>query len=84
LSLALLASRRSDAQNTRVSEMSEMAVKQRLFTIEETAKIVKRSVPSIWRDIAAGRIWEVVRMNGSTRITGESIDRACTPTKAAE
>jgi hypothetical protein len=59
-------------------------IKQRLFTVQETAKIVKRSVPSIWRDIKAKRHFDVVRMNGSTRITGESIDRVCTPTKAAE
>jgi hypothetical protein len=57
-------------------------VKQRLFTVPETSKILARSEPSIWRDIRAKRL-EAVRINGSTRVTGESIDRVCTPSKPA-
>jgi hypothetical protein len=55
-------------------------VKQRLFTVPETSKILARSEPSIWRDLRAKRL-DAVRINGSTRVTGESIDRVCTPSK---
>jgi hypothetical protein len=56
-------------------------IKQRLFTVQETSKIISRSVPSIWRDIRANRL-DVVKINGSTRVTGISIDRVCTPSKS--
>jgi hypothetical protein len=48
-------------------------VQQELFSVEQTAKRVGRSASSTWRDIKAGR-YKVVYINGSTRITGESID----------
>jgi hypothetical protein len=48
-------------------------VRQELFSVEQTAKRVGRSASSTWRDIKAGR-YKVVHINGSTRITGESID----------
>jgi hypothetical protein len=48
-------------------------VQQQLFTVQETAVRTCRSVSSTWRDIKAGR-YKVVHINGSTRITGESID----------
>jgi hypothetical protein len=48
-------------------------VRQELFSVEQTAKRVGRSASSTWRDIKAGR-YKVVYINGSTRITGESID----------
>ena len=57
-------------------------VKPRLFTIPQTAIITARSVPSVWRDLKAGRL-DAVKINGSTRVTGKSIDRMCTPTNAA-
>jgi hypothetical protein len=57
-------------------------VKPRLFTIPQTATITARSVPSVWRDLKAGRL-EAVYINGSTRITGDSIERLCTPRKSA-
>jgi hypothetical protein len=54
---------------------------QRLFTVQETSKIIKRSIASVWRDIRAERL-DAVYINGSTRITGASIDRVCTPKSA--
>jgi Helix-turn-helix domain len=50
-------------------------VKQRLFTYSETSKILNRSEVSIWRDVKDGRL-VAVKIGGSTRITGESIERA--------
>jgi hypothetical protein len=54
---------------------------QRLFTVQETSKIIRRSIPSVRRDIKAKRL-DVVQIGRSTRITGESIDRICTPKSA--
>jgi hypothetical protein len=48
-------------------------VQRELFTVQQTAVRTCRSVSSTWRDIKAGR-YKVVYINGSTRITGESID----------
>ncbi len=51
-------------------------IKQRLFTIPETATVLGCSVSSVWRDIKAGRL-EVARIAGRTRVTVESIERLC-------
>jgi hypothetical protein len=49
-------------------------VTQQLYSVPQTAIILGRSEPSIWRDIAAGRL-EVVRFVGSTRVTRTCIER---------
>jgi hypothetical protein len=59
-----------------------ITVRQQLFTVVETSIITRRSKASVWRDIKAKRL-DVVRINGSTRVTGESIERICTPSKSA-
>ena len=51
----------------------EFTVKQQLFTVQETAVRTCRSTSSIWRDLASGRL-KAVRINGSTRVDGDSID----------
>jgi hypothetical protein len=51
-------------------------VKQRLFSYSETSKILNRSEVSLWRDVKEGRL-VAVKIGGSARITGESIDRLC-------
>jgi hypothetical protein len=51
----------------------KIPVKQKLFTPQETAIILSRSLSSVWRDLAQGRL-KRVRINGSTRVDGESID----------
>jgi hypothetical protein len=51
-------------------------VRQRLFSIAETMKILNRSRTSVWRDIKAGRL-ATVHIGGSVRVTGDSIDRLC-------
>jgi hypothetical protein len=50
-------------------------VKQRLFTYSETSKILRRSEVSLWRDVKEARL-VAVKIGGSARITGESIERA--------
>jgi hypothetical protein len=56
--------------------MPAITVKQRLFSIPETSKIIGRAESSVWRDIRAGRL-KVVHICGSTRVTVESIDALC-------
>ncbi len=53
------------------------AVERRLFTVKETARIIGRSTPSVYRDIASGLL-DAVYLAGSTRITAKSIDELCT------
>jgi hypothetical protein len=55
-------------------------VQQRLFSYAEASKILNRSVVSLWRDVKAKRL-VAVKIGGSTRITGESIDRLCSGAK---
>ena len=52
---------------------AKVAVKQQLFSVHETAIRTGRSVSSIWRDLDAGRL-KRVRIGGSTRVSGDSID----------
>jgi len=56
--------------------MPSVEVKRRLFSVRETSIITGRSVPSVWRDIAEGRL-ESVLICGSRKVKGESIDRMC-------
>jgi predicted DNA-binding transcriptional regulator AlpA len=51
----------------------KIPVQQKLFSPQETAVITGRSLSSVWRDIAKGRLRKV-KIGGSTRVTGESID----------
>jgi hypothetical protein len=49
-------------------------IRQKLFSIGETSTIFGCSVSSTWRAIREKRL-DVVYLGGSTKITGESIDR---------
>jgi predicted DNA-binding transcriptional regulator AlpA len=49
-------------------------VKQRVFSVPQTAIILGRSESSVWRDLRDGRL-DSVKIGGSRRVTGESIDR---------
>jgi hypothetical protein len=51
----------------------KIPVQQQLFSPQETAVITGRSLSSVWRDVAKGRLRKI-KIGGSTRITGESID----------
>jgi hypothetical protein len=50
------------------------AVERRLCSTAEAAKILDRSLVSIWRDCRAGRL-ESLRIGGSRKITFASINR---------
>jgi hypothetical protein len=51
-------------------------IKQRLFSVREAGIILGRSVPSIWRDMAAGRL-QYVHIGSAVKIKAKSIDRLC-------
>ena len=51
----------------------KIPVQQKLFSPQEAAIILGRSLSSVWRDLAQGRL-KRVRIGGSTRVTAESID----------
>ena len=52
----------------------KIPVQQKLFSPQEAAIILCRSLSSIWRDIGEGRLTKV-KIGGSTRVTGASIDK---------
>jgi hypothetical protein len=52
---------------------AKRTVTKQLFTVQETAVRTCRSESSVWRDLAEGRL-KCVRIGGSTRVTGDSID----------
>jgi hypothetical protein len=56
------------------------AVTPRVYTIEQVEVILARSESSLRRDIKAG-ILEAVYIGHSLRITVESVDRVCTPSR---
>ena len=51
-------------------------VERRLCSVQEAARILDRSLSSVWRDIRSGAL-DSVHVGSSRKVTFASIDRIC-------